>query len=70
MIDVLVPVLDRPHRAKPLADSLAESAGEVPFRLVFVCSPGDPLQEAAARATGADVLVVPFGASRATTPGR
>jgi hypothetical protein len=69
MIDVLVPVLDRPHRAAPLAASLRESAGAVPYRLVWVCSPHDPVQEHAARATldsagdgevpGA-VIVVPF----------
>ena len=53
---VLAPVLDRPHRARPLAESLG---GEV--RLVFLCSPGDEEEIAACRAvTTAQTVVVPF----------
>jgi len=55
-VAVLVPVLDRPQNAQPLADSLA-AATTVAYRLVFVCSPGDRAEIAACRDTGADVLV-------------
>lgn len=37
---MLVPVLKRPHRVKPLLDSL-ERTTDVPFRVVFVCDPDD-----------------------------
>ena len=56
-IAVLVPVLNRPGNAGPLATSLA-AATTVPHRLVFVCSPYDDAEIAACRRTGADVLVV------------
>jgi hypothetical protein len=51
---VVVPVLGRPGRARPLADSLAATSDA---RLVFVCSPNDRDQIIACNATGADVLV-------------
>lgn len=57
-IVIVVPVLSRPHRAQPLADSAARAA-TVPHRLLFVCTEGDTAQIAACRATGADVQVLP-----------
>ena len=56
MIDILVPVLGRPHNAQPLVDSAKVTQN--PYRLVFICSPHDSEQIAASKATGADVLVV------------
>ncbi len=56
MICVVVPCLGRPQNAQPLADSLA-AATTLPYRLVFVCSPGDDAQIDACEATGADVWV-------------
>lgn len=38
---VVVPVLGRPDRVNPLADSLLESQGDVHLRLLFVVSPND-----------------------------
>lgn len=61
---VLVPVLGRPQRAQPVADSLA-GASTLGCRLVFVCSPDDGKQIEACRQTGADVLVVPWEPGRA-----
>jgi len=56
VIAVVVPVLRRPHRAEPLADSLTR-ATTVPYRLVFVCSPDDRAQIAACQGLG-DVLTL------------
>jgi hypothetical protein len=53
---VLAPVLDRPHRARPLAESVGGA-----LRLVFLCSPGDEEEIAACRScTSAETVVVPF----------
>ncbi len=55
MIDVLVPVLNRPQNAQPLVDSFrAVSQGEIHF----ICSPGDEEEIEACRATGENVLIV------------
>jgi hypothetical protein len=56
MIDILVPVLGRPHNAQPLVDSAAATAE--PYRVVFVCSPNDSEQIAACQATGAETMIV------------
>jgi len=62
LILVAVPVLGRPHRAAPLAESLFAST-RVPVRLLFLCSPGDDAEIAACRAVErADVEVVPWPA--------
>ena len=52
---VLAPVLDRPHRAQPLSDSLGDA-----IRLVYLCSPGDKDEIAACLATGRETVIVPF----------
>jgi hypothetical protein len=57
-IVVLVPVLHRPWRAQPLAESLA-AATPGPYRLLFVCTEGDEQEISACHATGADVLITP-----------
>lgn len=57
---VLCPVLDRPHRAQPVADSLYETTGGE-ATLVFLCSPGDDAEIAACRKVrGATTIIVPF----------
>lgn len=56
-IVVVVPVLGRPHAAAPLAANLAD-ASDFPYRLVFVCSPGDAAQQRACADTYADVLTL------------
>lgn len=53
---IAVPVLGRPHRASAIVE--AALVTEVPYRLLFLCSPGDDDEIAACRATGADVEVV------------
>lgn len=54
---VAVPVLGRPERARQIAESVYD-ATTVPYRLLFLCSPGDEAQRAACERTGADLLVV------------
>jgi hypothetical protein len=47
-VAVLIPVLGRPGRVRPLVESLAASQHpSVPVRPVFLCSPGDDAQIAA-----------------------
>lgn len=60
MIDVavIVPVLGRPHNARPLVESLNASTHRA--RIIFVVSPNDPAQQAACDETWADMLVVPW----------
>jgi len=55
---VLVPVLGRPHRAAPTAETVRGSDSRA--SVLFLCSPGDTDQIAAARATGESVIVVPW----------
>lgn len=58
-ISILVPVLDRPHNAQPLVDSIRQST-LAEHQIVFLCSPGDQKEAAACMATGADVDIVGF----------
>jgi hypothetical protein len=56
-IDVLVPVLRRPHRAGPFMDSLARSG--VAATVWAIAEPGDRPTRRAWRLAGANVLVCP-----------
>jgi hypothetical protein len=59
-VAVLVPVLARPQRAKPLADSLRETCGGH-VRLIFLCTPGDDAEiKACRKVRWATTEVVPF----------
>lgn len=55
-VAILVPVLNRPHRAAPLVASTTAATPE-PHRVVFICDPDDHPQQDAVRATGADMLI-------------
>jgi glycosyltransferase involved in cell wall biosynthesis len=59
VILIVVPVLNRPQNAEKVAASL-HAATTLPYRLVFVCSPGDTEQIAAVDATGSDYIVTPW----------
>lgn len=51
-VAILVPVLARPHNVKPLIDSIANTTPP-PFRVLFLCDPGDVAeQDAIANAGG------------------
>jgi GT2 family glycosyltransferase len=60
MIDVLIPVLDRPHKVEPLLENLLSSTA-IPLRVLFLCSTGDQAELEAVRKTGAfyEVLAHP-----------
>lgn len=55
---VLVPMLGRPQAVSPLLASI-EASTPAPYRVVFVCTPGDTAV-AAVTAAGADLLTVDF----------
>jgi glycosyltransferase involved in cell wall biosynthesis len=59
MISIVIPVLNRPHRAAEVASSIFANS-EVEVEVFFVCSPGDDAEIEACRATGEDVIVVPW----------
>lgn len=55
---VLIPVLNRPHRAEPVARSILETSDA---RVQFICSPGDVAQHEAVRAiAGVNGALAPF----------
>lgn len=56
MIDVLIPVLDRPHRVEPLLESLRASTS-VPYRVLFLCSEHDEREVEAVRGAGEEYLL-------------
>lgn len=60
MIAVLIPVLNRPHRVKPLVESLAACSEVIRCRPVFLLSPGDDKELAAVDRAGADKIVMPY----------
>lgn len=62
---VVIPVLNRPHRAQPVIDALTASDRAGLARPLFVCTPGDHAQIAACRATGAETLIADWPAGRA-----
>jgi len=61
-LDILIPVLGRPHNVEPLLESLSVTV--TPHRVLFLCSPGDKEQIAACRASGRDTEVVGWPAGR------
>ena len=58
MIDILVPVLDRPWQVAPFLESVKNTVSE--HRVYFICSPGDEAEIAACEESGAEVMIVPF----------
>ena len=61
MIDILIPVLGRPHNAAPLVQNIHDTT-EVPHTIVFLCSRGDDAQIIACEATGESGHVMDFPA--------
>ena len=62
-VAILVPVLNRPERAAPVAES-ARAAATVATTVMFVCSPGDTREIRAARRTEETVVVVGWAPGR------
>lgn len=50
-VAIIVPVLNRPQNVKPLLDSIRASTPE-PYRVLFVCDPGDIAEQDAIAAAG------------------
>lgn len=50
-VAILVPVLNRPQNVKPLLESIQQSTPE-PYRVLFICDPGDRAQQDAIAAEG------------------
>jgi glycosyltransferase involved in cell wall biosynthesis len=60
-IAIIIPVLNRPHRADAVVSSIFATS-EVEIELFFVCSPGDHAEYDACAATGEEVILVPWEA--------
>ena len=56
MIDILIPVLGRPHRAAPLVDNI-RAVTETPHTITFICSLHDEAQLKACLYSGLDHLI-------------
>lgn len=56
MIDVLIPVLARPHRVEPLLENITSST-KVALRVIFLCSTGDAKEIEAVERSGAEYLL-------------
>jgi hypothetical protein len=67
LIDILVPVLSRPQNVAPLVASIKATTTN-PYKILFLCSPGDNEQIEACRATEAEVKVVKWPAGTSDYP--
>lgn len=63
MIDIIVPVLGRPHNASPLVQNI-DDVTTAEHRIIFLCSRGDTEQADACFATGATTLVMQYPAGQ------
>ncbi len=59
MIDVVIPVLNRPQNAAVVVESIV-TATVCEHTITFVCSPHDDAEEEAVKATGFDYIRVPW----------
>ena len=57
MLDIIIPVLNRPKRVLPLLENI-EAMTDVPHRVLFVCSKGDTAQIAAVKGAGAEHITL------------
>lgn len=62
MIDILIPVLGRPHNITPLLESLKVTV--TPYRVFFLCSPGDTDQIEECLRSGWQTWIVPWAPGR------
>lgn len=60
MIELLLPVLNRPQNAAKVVESI-RAATIVPYRITFICSTGDDAEIEACRLTGETVIEVEGG---------
>lgn len=64
MIAILIPVLDRPARVRPLVASLEASGQAIDLNPVFLLTPGDRDERRAVKGSGARGEVMEFGAGQ------
>jgi hypothetical protein len=57
MIDILIPVLGRPHRAAPLVQNIRDTTTET-VTITFLCSRDDTEQYKACQASGAESIIM------------
>jgi hypothetical protein len=57
MIDILIPVLGRPHRAAPLVQNIRDTT-TVEHRIIFICTIGDDEQISECNVSDADMVTV------------
>lgn len=55
---IIIPVVERPHRAAPVVDSIRRATPEGAYRILFVGNPGDEPEHEAVRATGEQLIVI------------
>lgn len=67
-VAVLLPVLNRPQRVKPLIDSIAKAATVIPCDPIFLCSPDDFAELDAVNEAGARMRVVGWKAEHGDYP--
>ena len=60
MIDILIPVLNRPDNAPKVVESI-RNVTTVDHSIVFICSQGDEAEILACKQTGARILIHDFG---------
>jgi hypothetical protein len=60
-IAIIIPVLNRPHRASLVCESIFANT-EVEVELYFVCSPGDHAEYDACASTGEEIILVTWEA--------
>ena len=63
MIDILVPVLGRPHNARPLVESI-NAVTNTSIRILFLCTQGDTAQIDASSRAGAEWVICGWPAGR------
>ncbi len=61
MIDIIIPVLNRPQNAEKVVDSILLHSTELPC-ITFVCSPGDSEEIAAVSLTEQDYIITDWAA--------
>jgi hypothetical protein len=55
---IVIPVLQRPHRAQPVVNSIRRATPDGAYRVLFVGNLGDNAEHDAVRATGEELLVI------------
>lgn len=55
---VIIPVVERPHNAAPVVESIRAATPDGAVRILFVGNQGDTVEHEACRATGCDLMIL------------